>query len=110
MKRFSVLLAAGAMLFSAAAFAGPLDDARAAGWLGERPDGYVGLVDPNAPASAKALMDDVNAKRRALYEQRAAASGVRLSDYQVIVAKEIFDSLPSGVHVMGTGGSWTRKP
>ncbi|MEM6492158.1 MAG: DUF1318 domain-containing protein [Pseudomonadota bacterium] len=103
-----------AVVFAALAFAGfaaanPLDDARAQGWLGERPDGYIGLVDPSAPASAKALMDDVNAKRRALYAQRAAAAGVRISDYQAIAAGEIFDSLPRGVFVMDASGAWSRK-
>lgn len=107
-KLASLILAV--FLMAGTAWASPLDDARAKGWLGERPDGYVGLVDPAAPASAQALMKDVNAKRRALYEQRAASQGVRLSDYQVIAAGEIFNALPSGVYVMGADGGWTRKP
>ena len=103
-------LAAILIFLASPAFAGALDDARSAGWLGERPDGYVGLADPNAPDSAKALMKDVNRKRRDLFEQRAAAAGVSLSAYQAIAAKEIYESLPSGVPVMGEGGSWTKKP
>jgi len=98
-----------ALTFAAGVAAGPLDDARARGWLGERPDGYLGLVDPKAPASAKALMDSVNAKRRDLYAKRAAAAGVRIADYQAIAAEEIFAKLPAGVFVMDGSGRWTKK-
>lgn len=107
-KSFAVFLAALAVAATAAA--GALDDARAQGWLGERPDGYLGLVDANAPASAKALMESVNAKRRALYAERATAAGVRIADYQAIAAQEIFTKLPSGAYVMDASGAWARKP
>ena len=109
-RRTHLIAFMASLVFAVAASAGQLDDARAQGWLGERPDGYIGLVDPNAPASAKALMDDVNAKRRALYAQRAAAAGVRIADYQTIAAREIYDSLRSGVFVMNPAGGWARKP
>jgi len=108
LKRLALIFAAVA--FAAQATAGPLDDARVKGWLGERPDGYIGLVDANAPASAKSLMDDVNAKRRALYAERAAAASVRIADYQAIAAQEIFAKLPSGTFVMDASGAWARKP
>ena len=48
-------LSLGAAGLSAApAAADPLDDARAAGQIGERPDSYVAVVDASAPALAQA--------------------------------------------------------
>ncbi|MBW2493557.1 MAG: DUF1318 domain-containing protein, partial [Deltaproteobacteria bacterium] len=67
--RFSKLLRSSAVLFSAlvafgvqAASAATLDGAKQAGQLGESVDGYVHLVDKNAPADVVALMNDVNDK------------------------------------------------
>ena len=47
--------------------AATLDEAKAAGQVAEGPDGYVHLVDSGAPADVKALVKDVNTKRKAKY-------------------------------------------
>jgi uncharacterized protein YdbL (DUF1318 family) len=60
---FSVLLT---LSFSAAA--APLDDAKRAGYVIEIPTGYVEAT-PEAPASTKALVEDINKRRRQAYER-----------------------------------------
>ena len=53
-----------------------LDQAKAAGQVGERIDGYVGVVDANAPGDIRALVDQVNAERQAKYAEIAAERGI----------------------------------
>jgi uncharacterized protein YdbL (DUF1318 family) len=67
---FSVLLA---LSFSAAA--APLDDAKRAGYVIEIPTGYVEAT-PEAPASTKALVDDINERRRQAYERIGQRNGI----------------------------------
>ena len=50
------------MTIAGGAHADALDDAKAAGWLGERVDGYLGVVNSAAPGDVKALAADINAK------------------------------------------------
>jgi len=54
------------------AFGVTLDEAKQQGWLGERPDGYLGLVKPSSSPDTVDLMKDINRKRRSLYQDIAA--------------------------------------
>ena len=57
------------------AVAASLDQAKAAGQVGERIDGYVGVVDANAPADVRAMVDQINAERQAKYKEIADKQG-----------------------------------
>ena len=74
MKKFVTLLLAG-LLFSAAAWANPLDDARQKGYVVEMPTGYIKAA-PNAPADVDKLVEEINAKRKAVYEEIAQKHGI----------------------------------
>jgi uncharacterized protein YdbL (DUF1318 family) len=92
------------------AHADPLDDARAAGQVGERADGYVALVDAGAPANVKQLVDDVNAKRRAAYQKIAAEKSVPTEQIGAITAEKIIrEILKPGMYYMDASGSWKQK-
>jgi len=85
-----------------------LDAPRAAGTVGERYDGYAvarGAVSPDLAT----LIDQVNAERRALYQQRAQSEGVPVEAIGKIYAGEILKSAPSGTWFLGANGQWTRK-
>ena len=86
MKKFSILLLS-LMLFPIVAFASPLDQAKASGQLGERPDGYLGLVNPAAPADVKAVMNDINGKRKAEYQGIAKKNGTELRAVEVLAGQ-----------------------
>lgn len=85
-KTLSTLLlaaaAAGLALASpAAAQRDPAyDAARAAGQIGEQVDGYLGFVGTPS-ASLRALVDDINIKRRAAYAEKAQAANATIKDY-----------------------------
>ena len=90
-----------------AAIAGPLDDAKAAGWVGERLDGYVGII-PGAPASATALAGGINSKRRNKYQGIAAANGTSLEAIEIMVGQKLIARARPGEIVMNASGQWVR--
>jgi len=83
------------------AFAADLDTLRARGVIAERYDGYV-EVRKGGDGEAKKLVEEVNAKRRALYRKRADNQGVPVEQVGRVYAKQLLDRLP--------GGTWFRKP
>ena len=86
-----------------------LDTYRANGVIAERFDGYVEIRDSNAPSEARAMVADVNAKRRALYEQRASGSNVPVEEVGKVFANKITGSAPSGTYFRRPDGGYTRK-
>lgn len=89
------------------ALAGPLDDAKAAGLVGEKADGYVGAV--TGAASVQALIDEVNAGRRAKYAEIAGKRGAPVDAVAAIAGKKLIERTASGQYVMGSDGRWTQK-
>ena len=86
-----------------------LSDARAAGTVGERFDGYLALRDPSAPASARQLVEDINAKRRQLYNQVSTREGTTLDAVGRIYAREIVNTVPRGTWILQENGQWVQK-
>jgi len=83
--------------------------AKQAGFVGERLDGYLGLVR-QAPDDVRALVREVNRKRRARYRQIAAKSGVDLHQVELLAGKKAIAKTPSGLFVQSPAGNWVRKP
>jgi len=103
------LLMALAMLFAAPAMADALDDARAAGLVGERPDGLVAPVSSNAPANILSLVQAVNAKRLEKYQQISAEKGVPAEQVGAITGEKIISKLRPGWYYMDSSGNWVQK-
>ena len=95
-------------LAPAVAEAGQLGDAKAAGWVGEQPNGYLGVV-PGAPASAEVLVSDINAKRRSKYQSVANAQGTTLQAVEIVAGEKLIGRARTGEYVMTAGGQWVRK-
>jgi uncharacterized protein YdbL (DUF1318 family) len=95
---------------AASALADPLDDARAAGLVGERPDGYVDIVAANPTADIRKLVADINAQRRQVYEKLAAEKGVAIEQIGALAAeKTINERLQAGWYYMDSSGQWQQK-
>jgi uncharacterized protein YdbL (DUF1318 family) len=106
-----VLLAGFAALALATAPAGanPLAEAKAQGLVGERIDGYLGVVDANAPASLRAQVEDINARRRERYAEIARNRGVPIEAVAQIAGERLIAEAARGELVMGADGGWRRK-
>ena len=105
----SGLLLALAMVFSAPAMADALDDARAAGLVGERPDGLVSPVSPSAPANIQSLVQSVNAQRMEKYQQISSQKGVPVEQVGAIAGEKIISKLKPGYKYMDASGNWVTK-
>ncbi len=84
-----------------------LDAVRASGAVGEQFDGYATVRD--AGADVKALVDTVNAKRRGIYEQRAAEQGVSADQVGRVYAEKIMQKAPAGTWFRDESGNWSQK-
>lgn len=104
----AVILALAVLLASAPASAGPLEEAKAAGLVGEKPDGFVAAVPANPPANIVALVNDINARRRAAYEQIAAKNNTSVAAVGQVTAQKLYNEAPRGTYLM-IDGRWVQK-
>lgn len=103
-------LMTGGLALGTPAFADALDDARAAGQIGERPDGYVALVDAGAPSSVKDLVASINRQRRDAYQKIATEKGVSIEQIGALTAEKIInEKLGAGMFYMDASGAWKQK-
>ncbi|WP_298378233.1 YdbL family protein [Azospirillum sp.] len=85
-----------------------LSAAKAAGQVGERPDGLVGAL-PDSPAAARALAAEINAQRLARYQDIARGNGTALDKVQAVAGEQLVERTPAGQFVMTPAGQWRRK-
>lgn len=88
--------------------AADLGQAKAAGLVGELMNGYLGLVDGNAPADVKAMVDSINAQRRAEYQRIAAKNGVPAEEVAKLTAQKVINQTAPGQFVQTPSG-WQKR-
>ncbi len=93
----------------AMAQANVIDTAKAASQIGERYDGYLGVVDPKASEDIRVLTQETNVKRREKYEEIALANGISTDQVGRIAGAKLLEQAPTGQHVMPREGEWVVK-
>ncbi|QSA97210.1 YdbL family protein [Methylococcus sp. EFPC2] len=88
--------------------AADLSQAKAQGWVGEQLDGYLGLVNANAPPDVKSLVDSINSQRHAEYERIARKNGVSPSEVGRLTAQKVIGQTPAGQYVQTPSG-WSKR-
>lgn len=106
-KILSALFIFGLLLSVQNAFAMDLQSAKKQGLLGETASGYLSAVKP-ASAEVKALMDDVNAKRKNKYQAIAKRNSTSLSAIEHLAGKKSIEKSGRGSYVK-PAGSWLKK-
>ena len=96
-------------LLAVAAHADALGDARAAGQVGERPDGYIDSVTPNPTPEIRNLVDQVNAVRRSAYQRIGGEKGVPAEEVGALAAEQAINKLQPGMYYMNSSGQWVQK-
>jgi hypothetical protein len=104
---FALLISMMAM--SVAVAASPLTQPKADGLIGEQANGYIGLVKQNAPANIKKLVNDVNAKRRAGYQNIAKKQGTSLAEVEMVGGKTAIEKTLRGNYIRDASGAWRKK-
>ena len=98
------------LLFSSLAFAISLNEAKQQGLVGEKNNGYLGVVtvQNNAQINTQSLVNDINAKRKAVYIKLAAKNGITLQQVEKLAAEKAYKKTSSG-HYLWRSGRWTKK-
>ncbi len=87
------------------ALAQSFDELRASGAVGERYDGYAEALQ----SSAAGVVQQVNAKRRQIYQQTADKEGASVDQIGRVYARQIFAKAPPGTKFLQENGSWIAK-
>jgi uncharacterized protein YdbL (DUF1318 family) len=82
--------------------------ARQAGKVGEKPDGYLGIVG-GADATVQKVVNDINIKRRALYAQKAQAANATLEEYALTAGCLAISRTAPGEKYMTPDGKWMTR-
>ena len=92
---------------ASSAFALSLDDAKAKGLVGEKTNGYLGVVNPSN-AEAQALIVDVNQKRRQAYEDIAKRNRTDIRAVETLAGEKAIQNTKPGNFVESPSG-WIKK-
>jgi uncharacterized protein YdbL (DUF1318 family) len=85
-----------------------VDAARAAGSIGERFDGYIGVAGPISP-QVRSQVSTINIRRRSLYSSLAARKGASPQDVGVTAGCTLLARVPVGGSYMLSDGAWRRR-
>jgi len=92
----------------AAAQTPAVEAARAAGIIGERYDGYLGVA--NAVSGAvRSQVATINIQRRSLYSNLAARKGVSPQDVGITAGCQLLARVAVGQAYMWADGGWRRR-
>ena len=110
MKTMPVLAALGLIALSSAASAQrdpAYAAARAAGEVGEQPDGYLGIVGDPTPG-LRALVNNINIQRKAAYT-RQAANGATVEQFAFVSGCNLILQTQAGEKYQTPSGGWATR-
>lgn len=81
--------------------------ARAAGQVGEQPDGYLGVV--SGGADIRALVSNINIQRKAAYTQKAQAAGATVEQMAFTSGCNLIEQTKPGEKYRAPDGSWQTR-
>lgn len=82
--------------------------ARDRGQIGEKPDGYLGFVTEPTPA-IRALVDDINIKRKRAYTDSAATAGATVEQMAFTSGCNLIAQTAVGERYMAPDGTWQTR-
>lgn len=83
-----------------------LPQAKAAGLLGEQPNGYLGVVSNQSNAAEIARL--INQARKAEYQRLARDNNLQLSDVETMAGKKALEKTPAGQYIL-VNDRWLTK-
>ncbi|MDA9918571.1 YdbL family protein [Erythrobacter sp.] len=82
--------------------------ARSAGQVGEKTDGYLGIVGGANPQLQR-LVNDINIKRRAVYARKAQENNATLEEYALSAGCQAIARTSPGEKYQAPNGSWQTR-
>ena len=82
--------------------------ARSSGQVGEKPDGYLGVVGSQS-AAVQSMVSDLNIRRRENYAQKAQEQGVTLQEYAITQGCILIARTQAGEKYQDPSGTWQTR-
>ena len=82
--------------------------ARSSGQVGEKMDGYLGIVGGET-TELRRIVNDINIKRRAVYSERAKATSATLEEYALTAGCQAILATKPGEKYQAPDGSWQTR-
>jgi uncharacterized protein YdbL (DUF1318 family) len=82
--------------------------ARASGQIGEKMDGYLGYIGTPSPA-LRAMVEDLNIKRRAVYSDRAKAANATVEEFAFTAGCLAISRTTPGEKYQTPSGDWATR-
>ncbi|MFC3681897.1 YdbL family protein [Bacterioplanoides pacificum] len=106
MKQLTVFFTA--LLFSLSSWALDLDSAKSQKLVGEKNNGYLGLI-VSSNTEAAALISDINRKRRAKYQSIANKQNTQLKNIETIAGEKLTaKAKAAGQAYQDASGNWVQ--
>ena len=107
MKKLTTLLTLCLLMIAQPAFSIDLHSAKSQGLVGELSSGYLDAVKPPS-TEVKALIAEVNAKRKQAYMNIAKRNKLTLKDVEELAGEKAIKKSAAGSYVK-EGGAWIKK-
>ncbi|MGB5256230.1 MAG: YdbL family protein [Woeseiaceae bacterium] len=104
-----IIAAFGLLLLLQNAWAIDIRDAKEQGLVGEANTGYVVALQPPASAEVRALVADVNAKRKTQFEDTAEKTGVSVEQVAYRFYQLAVQRTANGHFYQDASGKWHKK-
>lgn len=82
--------------------------ARSSGQVGEKMDGYLGIVGAATP-DLRRMVDDINIRRRAVYAEQAQANNATLEEYAFTAGCQAISRTVQGEMYQAPNGTWQQR-
>jgi uncharacterized protein YdbL (DUF1318 family) len=104
-----IFAAIGLVLLLQNAWALDIREAKEQGLVGEANTGYIAAVKMPASAEVRALVADVNGKRKAEFERTAQKTGATVAQVAQRFYELAVQKTEAGNYYQDAGGSWKKK-
>ena len=84
------------------------EKARASGQIGEKTDGYLGIVGAGS-SELRSMVDDINIRRRAVYADKAKAANATLQEYAFTAGCLAIARTDVGEKYQAPSGEWKTR-
>ena len=104
-----IITTVGLLLLLQNAWAIDIRDAKTQGLVGEANTGYIAAVASPASAEVRALLADVNAKRKARFEATARKTGAKMDQVAYRFYELAVQKTAPGSYYQDSSGRWKKK-
>ena len=105
---FGAMIATGLAVPALAQRDPAYDAARSSGQVGEKMDGYLGIIG-SATSDLQRLVNDINIKRRAVYAEKAQQANATLEEYALTAGCIAIARTVPGEKYQAPDGTWQTR-